>query len=281
MMNNDLDIEKITVQRMVLLYILMFLLLRFFINTTPSHTLQPPLFLIQFDPVYWLYKFSFLSMINSNQLAADIFDTLLFTSCGLAIIFPKKKLFIISFSILLLIYSVSYNMSLVHHTHPLSLTILITLPFWVRRSSDWKLMWEGMRYYVCFSYTASFIWKTMIGNSFFVWNNGVNSTKLNLAEYIYHNPDSFSTGIMKYFIAHPALLNTGHVFIILLEGLMVIGFFTKKYDKYLILLPVIIHLSTYFFSDVFFIEMLVGLFVFLNTKQINWLSTKLPILTRT
>jgi hypothetical protein len=280
MMNNNFANERIVLQRLVLAYILFFLLFRLFTNATPSHTLQPPLYLIQFDPVYWLFKFSFLSLINSNQLAADIFDTILFASCALAILFPLKRLFVISFSILLLLYAVSYNIAIVHHAHPLSLTIIITFPFWVKRPTDWKLMWEGMRYYVCFVYTASFIWKTVLGNSFFVWNNGVTSTKLNLAEYLYHNPHSFSAGIMKYFIVHPALLNTGHVLVILLEGLMVIGFFTKKYDKYLILLPVIIHLATYFFSDVFFIEMLVGLFAFLNVRQINWLSTKLPVLTR-
>jgi hypothetical protein len=280
MMNNNFANERIVLQRLVLAYILFFLLFRLFTNATPSHTLQPPLYLIQFDPVYWLFKFSFLSLINSNQLAADIFDTILFASCALAILFPLKRLFVISFSILLLLYAVSYNIAIVHHAHPLSLTIIITFPFWVKRPTDWKLMWEGMRYYVCFVYTASFIWKTVLGNSFFVWNNGVTSTKLNLAEYLYHNPHSFSAGIMKYFIVHPALLNTGHVLVILLEGLMVIGFFTKKYDKYLILLPVIIHLATYFFSDVFFIEMLVGLFAFLNVRQINWLSTKLPLLTR-
>lgn len=281
MMYNQFAQERIVIQRLVFLYILLFLLLRFFTNATPSHTLQPPLYLIQFDPVYWLFKFSFLSLINSNQLAADIFDTILFASCVLAILFPIKRLFVILFSILILLYAASYNISIVHHAHPLSLTIIITLPFWVKRSTNWKLLWEGMRYYVCFVYTASFIWKTFLGTSFLVWDNGINSAKLNLAEYIYHNPDTFSAGIMKYFISHPVLLNAGHVFVILLEGCMVIGFFTKKYDKFLILLPVIIHLSTYFFSDVFFIEMLVGLFAFLNARQVNWLSAKLPILAKT
>lgn len=280
-MKNQFAQERIVIQRLVFIYIFLFLLLRFFTNATPSHTLQPPLYLIQFDPVYWLFKFSFLSLINSNQFAADIFDAFLFASCALAILFPLKRLFVIFFSIFLLVYAVSYNISIVHHAHPLSLTIIITLPFWVKRSTDWKLLWDGMRYYVCFIYAASFIWKTILGDSFFVWDNGITSTKLNLAEYLYHNPYSFSAGIMKYFISHPALLNTGHVLVILLEGCMVIGFFTRKYDKYLILLPVIIHLSTYFFSDVFFIEMFVGLFAFLNAGQINRLSTKLPMLAKT
>jgi hypothetical protein len=255
-------------------------LLRFVLNATPSHYLQPPLFLVQFDPAYWLYKFSFLSAINANHTAAVLFDIGLFAACVLSIIFPLKRFFITCFSILFFIYAISYNITIVHHAHPLSITILITLPFWARRTSSWRLLWEGMRYYVCFAYTASFIWKTLLGTSFFVWNNGVASAKSNLAESIYHNPDSFFSAIMKYFISHPALLNIGHAIIILLEGLMVIGFFTKKFDKYLFWFPIIIHVSTYFFSDVFFIEMLVGVFVFLNTDQINRIGNKFPLLAR-
>ncbi|MEP6514474.1 MAG: hypothetical protein ABJA79_11430 [Parafilimonas sp.] len=178
------------------------------------------------------------------------------------------------------IYTISYNITIVHHAHPLSITILITLPFWAKRSQTWKLLWDGMRYYVCFAYTAAFIWKTLVGTSFFVWNNGLVSAKYNLAENIYHNPGSFSSGIMRYFISHPQLLNAGHAVIVLLEGLMITGFFTKKFDKYLLWFPVIIHVSTYFFSDVFFIEMIVCVFVFLNDTQINRIGSRFPLLAK-
>ena len=280
MMTEKIEEERIVITRMVLLYIFLFLLLRFFLHATPSHYLQAPFFLVQFDPAYWLYKFSFLSAINSDYTTAVIFDICLFTTCVLAILFPLKRFLIICFSILLLIYAISYNITIVHHAHPLSITILITLPFWAKRSTNWKLLWEGMRYYVCFAYTASFIWKTLLGTSFFAWNNGVASAKYNLVENIYHNPDSFSSGVMRYFISHPVLLNTGHAIIVLLEGLMVIGFFTKKFDKYLLWFPVIIHLATYFFSDVFFIEMIVCVFVFLNSAQISLIKSRLPLLAK-
>lgn len=280
MMKNETAEERIVITRMVLLYIFLFLLLRFFINATPSHYLQPPFFLIQFDPAYWLYKFSFLSAISTSHTIALIFDICLFASCILAMLFPLKRFLIICFSLMILIYAISYNIAIVHHAHPLSITIIITLPFWARRAGTWKLLWEGVRYYVCFAYTASFIWKTFLGSSFFVWNNGVASAKFNLVENLYHNPDSFFSGIMRYFIRHPVLLNTGHAIILLLEGLMVTGFFTRKFDKYLLWFPVIIHVSTYFFSDVFFIEMIVGVFAFFSDKQIDTISKKIPLLTR-
>lgn len=273
--------ERVVITRLVLLYILFFLAFRFLINVTPSHFLQPSLFLIQFDVTYWIYKFSHLpDIIIKSPAGAVIFDILLFFSCIMGILFPLKRIFIISFSFLIFIYSLSYNMYIVHHANPLSIMVVITLPFWAAKKEDWKLLWEAMRYYICFVYTASFIWKTLYGKSFFVWNNGFYSVKLNLAEYIYHNPDSTMSIIYKYFISHPALLNIGFIFIILLEGIMVIGFFTKKYDSYLMILPVIIHLATYFFSDVFFIEWLVLIFAFFSSKKIEAINKKFPLLSK-
>ena len=271
--------ERVALTRLVLIYMLVFLAYRFLINTTPSHFLKPSFFLLELDLTYWFYKFSFIpGLIIYNQTGAVVFDMALFLFCGLGILFPLRRVFILLFSCLYFIYAISYDTYIVHHANPLSVMVLITLPFWAKKNEHWKLLWEAMRYYICFLYTSAFIWKTIIGNSFFVWDNGVNSVKYNLVEYLYHCPDTITALVLKYFITHPFILNTGHVCIILLEGLMVVGFFTKKYDTCLMIFPVIIHLATYFFADVFFIEMLVLVFVFFNKKQITWLLKKFPLL---
>jgi hypothetical protein len=44
------------------------------------------------------------------------------------------------------------------------------------------------------------------------------------------------------------------------------------------LLPVIIHIATYFFSDVFFIEMLVLIFLFFSNRQVETIGKKIPLL---
>jgi hypothetical protein len=275
----SLQKERIILTRLVFLFIFLSLTFRFFINTTPSHFLQPSLFLLRFDYTYWAYKLSPIpDVIIQNKTGAYIFDVLLFATCLLSILFPLKRIFIICFGCLFFVYTLSYNMYIVHHAHPLSVMTLITLPFWAAKKENWKLLWEGMRYYICFIYTASFIWKTIYGTSFFFWNNGVNSAKLNLAEYIYHNPGSIISALLRYLISHPACLNIGNIIIVLLEGTMVIGFFTKKFDKYLMLLPVIIHIATYFFSDVFFIEMLVLIFLFFSNRQVETIGKKIPLL---
>lgn len=272
---------RIVISRLVFGFMFIFLLFRFFLHVTPSHLLQPSLFILNFDFSYWAYKFSGLpNLIIYNQTGAVFFDCCLFLFCFLSILFPLKQIFVMPFGILFLIYAITYNTFIVHHAHPLAVMTLITLPFWVKKNESWKLLWEGMRYYICYIYALSFIWKVFLGKAFWDWNQGVITTKYNLVEYIYHNPDSTMTSIYKFFITHPLLLNAGNTFVILLEGLMVIGFFTKKYDRYLIWLPVIIHLSTYFFADVFFIEWLVLIFVFFTKKDIDTITKRFPLLLK-
>ncbi|MEP7253218.1 MAG: hypothetical protein ABI683_12585 [Ginsengibacter sp.] len=273
------DKERVVLCRLVFGFILLCLLFRFFLNATPSHLLQPSLFNLNLDLTYWLYQyFSIPQLVVYSHTGAIAFDVLLFGFCIMAILFPSKRIIIIFFSFLFLIYAITYNTYIVHHAHPLTILTLITIPFWFKKFKNWKLMWEGMRYYVCYIYAMSFIWKAVIGNSFFYWNQGIGSVKFNLAEYMYHYPGTVMASLYAFFIAHPYLLNIGNTFIFLLEGLMIVGFFTKKYDRILMILPVIIHLSTYIFADVFFIEMLVLVFVFFRKKDTELIGRRLPFI---
>lgn len=273
--------QRIVISRLVFSFIFIALMFRFLLHATPSHLLQPPFFLLGLDFTYWLYHFAGIQhLIIYSQAGAAIFDTCLMASCILSILFPLKKIWVISFSVLFFLYAITYNTYIVHHAHPLTMMMLITIPFWFRKNETWQLIWEGMRYYICYIYTMSFIWKIWISNSFFYWNQGVGSVKLNLAEYLYHNPGTWMAIIFKFFIAHPFLLNMGNTIIFLAEGLMVVGFFTKKYDRILMLLPVIIHVCSYFFADVFFIEMLVLVFAFFTPHDTEIIAGRIPLIIK-
>jgi hypothetical protein len=273
--------QRKIIARLVFSYILIFLIYRFFINATPSNLLGPPLKVLNFDFTYWVYQLLHLQdVIVYNQTGGEIFDIVLFASCILCILFPSKNGLPIIFGILFFIYAITYNTYIVSHSHPLAVTMLITIPFFFKQDKYWKILWEGMRYYICYIYTISFVWKVFIGKSFFFWDQGINSFKLNLVEYLYHFPATTASSVYKYFITNPYLLNIGHLLIVLLEGVMVIGFFTKKYDRQLMIVPVLIHGATYFAADVFFMEMLVGVFTFLSIKNMVAINKKNSFLTR-
>ncbi len=279
-MNNfPLELKRKLIGRLVFGYMLLFLCFRFILNATTSRLLGPPLKALNFDFTYWAFELLDMpGLFIYNQTGAILLDVLLFLFCILCILYPLRNIFAVLFGSLFLLYFLTYNTYIVHHTHQLTVFLLVSVPFFCRKHKRWNMLWEGMRYYICYLYVMSFVWKVFIGNSFFFWEQGVSSVKLNLIEYMYHFP-STTTTIYSYLISHPYLLNSGHIMIVLLEGIMVIGFFTRKYDRLLMIIPIIIHVVTYFASDVFFIEMIVGVFTFLSLKDIAAIYKNLSFLT--
>ena len=131
-----------------------------------------------------------------------------------------------------------------------------------------------MRYYACWVYATAFLWK-IINGSFFQVDAGMLTFKSNLAGYLYQNPDTFFSHVYYWFLRHPALINIGHKLVVIAEGVFLVGFFTKKYDGFLIFCAVFIFTSIYFFSDVFFAELLIIILPLLPQSTWDWLCQKI------
>jgi len=279
MSDSSTALKKKVVGRLVFFFFFLSLSFRLFLHATPSHWLEPVLFKIDFDFTYWLFMLSGLpDIIIQNKIGSILFDIFLLLTAFLCIILPDKNLICILFGCLFFIYALSYNTYIVHHAHPLTIMTLASTPFFFRNDRVWNFLWEGFRYYVCYIYTMSFFWKSFIGKSLLFWNMGINSFEQNLVEYIFYYPDTMISSFYKFLIVHPFILNVGAITIFLLEGFMVVGFFTKKLDRVLFFIPILIHVATYFFSDVFFMEMLVGIFAFLSFEKVKKIVQHFPLI---
>lgn len=242
--------------------------------------LSPPLFGLGLELPFRLFRFLHLDdLLVHSPFGSIAFTVILSGMAAACFFFPEKNYLFPVFSILFFLYFLGYDTLMIHHIHPLAAMVWITVPFWARKLENRWLLWDAMRYYACYIYAASFIFK-IIGGSLFVWQNGENSVKVNVAHYLYQFPDVFAAKILSFSIAHPAILNAGHLFTMIIEGLMIIGFFTKKYDRWLLWIPIIVHLSTYIFSDVYFFEFLVLIFLFFDEKQVAWIQRKIPVLAK-
>jgi hypothetical protein len=262
--------QRIVLTRLVTGGLLFLLFLRWAEHATLSGLASPPLFTMELDITYWLLSLSGIpAFIVHSGAVAKLFDMLLFGTGLLSFLFPLNRKWIISFSILLFLYAISFNTYATHHVGQVSGFMIVLLPFWVRDNDVFYMGWQAMRYYTCFVYVMAFIWKTLINDSFYYLDQGVNSFKKNLFDYIYQNPDNQLTQAYQWLLRHQWTLNTGEKLIIALEGIMTIGFFTRKYDKLLIWIPVAIHVATYFFADVFFIELLIIDLSFLSLSQLD------------
>ena len=233
MTTSDLQLKRKILGRLVFSFFFISLTFNFFIHATPSHFFEPVLFRLNFDFTYWVYKLLHIpDLIIENKTGGILFDIFLLVTCLLCVIYPQKTYLCITFACLFFLYVISYNTYALHHVHHFTVMTLITIPFFFRNHLTWNFLWEGVRYYVCYLYTISFVWKAFIGKSLFFWNMGVNSLKSNMVEYIYYYPDSIWTYLYKALVTHPCIVNIGTIIIFLLEAAMAIGFFTKKFSYF-------------------------------------------------
>jgi hypothetical protein len=269
---------RIAITRTTLLYYLVFLVWRGFSHLLPAHLLHPAITKMHYDVSFWLFRLSGLSnILVQDEVGATIFTAAVIVLCILSVVFPLKRMFVIPFTATYFLLAIAFNIYLCHSAHYLGGMVWLSLAFWARTDENFDLLWEGMRYYSCWVYASAFAWK-MLNGAFFQWDAGMLTFKENLAGYLYQNPATSMAGIYYYFLQHPVLVNIGHKFVFFAEGTFIAGFFTKKYDALLILCALLIFTSIYFFSDVFFAELLIIIIPLLPLPAWKWLVDRLPAL---
>lgn len=107
-----------------------------------------------------------------------------------------------------------------------------------------------------FVYADSFLWK-LFRETWLDGKQGISIIKNNITPLLFSHPNYKLGGFYRYLFMHPAyadvLFKIGFVF----EGLFMIGFFTKKYDKYLILLSMLLAFGFLLLADAFAFELLI------------------------
>src|SRR5450631_1042782 len=124
--------QRIIITRLVTGSILLFLLLRYNEQTTFSGLRSPSLFSVGLDVTYWLYKLSGLPVLLVHSRAgAVIADILLFGAGILSFLFPLRRACVISFSVLLFLYVLTFNAYATDHLAQTAGFLVVLLPFWV------------------------------------------------------------------------------------------------------------------------------------------------------
>lgn len=234
------------------------------------HQLQQPfLFETNVDYTYWIYHYLGIpDIFVKNKAGAWIFDLLL-TIATLWCFGTKAKNRVIVFigAGLWFLYGLTYNSFVCHHTFAIVGIMVLPFAFLAKEERSFQLVWEMFRYFCLYIYVDAFFHKAFVGQNLFYFPNGVEFIKTNQSIYMLQNPGTASSRIYTFFITHPGISYAGYLGMILLQGSMLIGFFSKKQDKYLFFIPILFHAVNYFFIDVFFFELLVLNLTLLPLKQ--------------
>src|SRR4051812_41351234 len=88
------------ITRVVMLYYLLFLLWRGYCHLLPFQLNSPAITKMHYDLSFWFFKLSGLNaLLVQNEVVSIVFSILMIVFCILCILFPRKKLLIIPFSI--------------------------------------------------------------------------------------------------------------------------------------------------------------------------------------
>jgi hypothetical protein len=253
---NFYEKESTFLCRIVFGIILIDLIFSFFSNTL-IHQLQSPVIKYPYlDPVFWLmHLLKIPELVTSNWLLAWFWDIMLFAVSVGIIIFPRKRGLIAVFIVFYFVYYIIFNSYGTHHTHFL-IPFLITPVAFLFSKKSFSFTWQGMRYFLLFSYSAAFFWK-LSRLSWLHTSQGMQIMKNNLMPYLLFNPNTFLANIYFWFSQHPVLVQSFYVAGFILEGLFIVGFFTKKFDYYLFIISLLLPFGFWFMADVLFYEMAV------------------------
>lgn len=243
--------------RIVFSGILLSLLYSYFSQTLLHQLCRPVLRYPYVDPSYWLMTLSGIpAFLTHYPVIAGLFDAALFGTCLLVLIRPERRLYIGIFLVLYAIYFFTFNLYGNLHTGGKVGILLAPVPFLAADLGAFTLLWEGLRYFTLFIYADAFLWKLFRG-TWLYGEQGVRIIRENLAPYLTFNPDTSQAHVYYWFLQHPGITDAFFKTGFILEGLFLTGFFTRRFDRYLLIISFLLPVGFFVFADAFFFELLI------------------------
>lgn len=275
-MISNLAQYRSVITRTTYLCILLIVIYQWYSIALPYQLNDAPLRNSEMELSPWLFRLSGLySIVFGMPVMAAIWSFLLLAIPVLMIIRPKYHFLAIGYSVIYLFYLYGLYGNITHFQHPLMGGFWIQIAFWAAKDSSFSILWNCVRYYACWAFGSAGIWK-FINGAIFQHDFGLAAFKSNYAWYLYQNPDTKRAHFYNFFLNHSELLNYGSAFIFILECLMLIGFFTKRFDYFLLGIWWFILINLFIFADVNFLPLGILSLPFVPIKCWGQLSHKLP-----
>lgn len=229
-------------------------LLYFFANhSLVSQMQQPELIYPGSDNSFWLLHIPGIPQFLLKHYAAGLlFDIGLTCSCLICVFVPQQKWFTWITVIGLWLLYVCYCSAAGKHYAQIGY-LLAPIPFLALRPLKFDLLWEGFRYWVCFLYVSAGIYKIYYGGFGF----GDNMSHLlwqGNADWFIFNHSGMQYDAIRYGIEHPGASQWLFRLATFADLALLIGFFTKRFDGWLLAGLLLFHAANFFLLHISFVE---------------------------
>jgi hypothetical protein len=237
---------------------------RYFNNSLLSQLEIPILINPQANNTYWI-----LLLLNIPQWCIEngrFIDTIMLFSCIGAFLKPQQKFFSIVFFIAYTTYLTTYNIYNIHHNH--SFIGVWVMSFVFCFSNNFRTVLNLARYYALFIIASAGLWKVFRGAVFKVDHlSTILTNQFNEAYISTHT-------IVPCLIENSSISHFIFLVMVILQLIFMVGFFTKKHDKWLVLLFFLFFISDYIIMGLPFIEIYPLLLSFIQKDHLIYFLNK-------
>ena len=142
--------------------------------------------------------------------------------------------------------------------------LFVALPFICNGNARGALVMACIRYFFLLEMISSFVWKLLRGN-FLNPHNFSEILKQQNLEFIYLNPHHFKSELYFYLIEHYSISQMLWISLMIIQLCFAIGFFTYKYDRFLLLLYIAFSIGSSLLMNITTFETTIFLVVFIPT----------------
>ncbi len=266
-LNPQIRNDRIFYGRLFFGFVLVTWLWRFY-NHVWLHQLAIPVYYLEGLDIGYdeLLSSGIPDFITGHYYVALFFDISLLIMALTLFIRPQYWILAILFSIFYYFYIVCFNSYSLKITHSQIGILWMSFPFWANKNKNFILLWQGARYFIILIYCQAFYFKVLNGT--FLREQQAEAVVKYAAGYSLNSTGTNTAigYIVTYFLSHPFILNISYNLIILLEGTMALGLFTKKFDRFLFWIPILVHISSFIFMSLAFFEMMIVSLLFYHRK---------------
>jgi len=229
--------------KVVQLYCLVFYVLAAYklINGLWLFQLTPQLFVTRYDGFTWLFmKTGIHQWLLNNPTGWALADTLFYTMPLLYFLANNiyktgGRFFAILMLVVNWLYVQCYTLYPTNSIESHIVWLLFPVIFLAAQPHTFRLLMHGLRYFFLFFFASAGIWKIINGGVFYSGQmTGV--LLYQHADILNSTPEYWQSRFIQWIINHPAWGYALYIAATVMELVFVIGFFTRKFDRTLIVL---------------------------------------------
>lgn len=249
--------QRTTLARIVFGWILIALLWRWANGAMLSQLEAPVLGNVYKDLTFWLFELLGVQQgLTASYTVALLFDCSLTLSAAVLLLRPNMVWTARLYSVLILVYFIVQTTYANHHYRPIIGLVVAGLPFTFHALDRFNWMLQGLRYYILFVYTSAGLYKVFRGSWFNMdqMSGIIENTQL---ELFLAAPDGWHAHLFTWLLQHQTVSWLLFLLATILEIVFIVGYFTRRYDVWLFITAMSLHIGFYFTMRFFAFELIV------------------------